>query len=295
MGRRPDTVVLDRGRADAFARGRAKRPDDYAVLVPFRRRRGSGDDFAGGEDPGLEPGEDLDRRELAELERRYRERAGRDATAASRLGLMLLRRGDAEAETWLRRAAESGHRGAATQPRRAHAPRGPGRRGAPLAAARRRAGSRIAAFSLGALLLDGAPEDAGPHESEDVGQALYWLRNAAEAGHVRAALVLGEFHEQRGQAGAERWYRRAAEAGHPEAAYRLGRTGAGARRRTGRGGLVLAGRVVRAHPRRGAAGAVAATGAAICRRRRAGSGWPRRKAMRRPRGRSGSCARTAAT
>src|SRR5690606_13071124 len=75
------------------------------------------------------------------------------------------------------------------------------------------AGSAAAAHSLG----------RHHRERGDEPTAEYWLRQAAESGHVLGAYALADLLEHRGEEGAEEWFRSAAERGHREAAYRVAR------------------------------------------------------------------------
>ena len=60
----------------------------------------------------------------------------------------------------------------------------------------------------------------------DPAEAMHWLREAADAGHVEAMCRVGFFYEnalgvKQDEAEAKRWYRKAADKGHAKAKAKL--------------------------------------------------------------------------
>ncbi|MFK4223402.1 tetratricopeptide repeat protein [Streptomyces sp. NPDC019890] len=119
---------------------------------------------------------------------------------------------DEQAETWLRRAAEDGYVEAITTLGKFLYTRGDKTEAETWWRRAAEAGHTEAMYAYGGLLF-----------LRDDDQAKLWLRRAAERGHDRAAVVLAQSADERGDlTEAERWWRVAAEAGDMEAANELG-------------------------------------------------------------------------
>ena len=89
-----------------------------------------------------------------------------------------------------------------------------------LAAARNR--NTDAQYAIGICHL------SGDGISRDASEGLFWLRTAAQAGHVRAMDALGKYHFRNGdEPEGKRWWRRAAARGNDVAATRLAQAGPG--------------------------------------------------------------------
>ena len=153
--------------------------------------------------------------DLGEAETWLRRAAETGHTEAQyNLGLMLHQRGDlGEAETWLRRAADAGHTDAQNNLGLMLQERGDLGEAETWLRRAADAGNTNAQNNLG-LMLD---------QRGDLGEAETWWRRAADAGHTDAQNNLGVMLQERGDLGeAETWWRRAADAGHTEAQYNLG-------------------------------------------------------------------------
>jgi TPR repeat protein len=132
-----------------------------------------------------------------------------------------VKRDDAEAATWYRKAAEQGHAGAQCSLGYIYEKGGLIAEAATWYRKAAEQGNPEAQHNLGALYAQGRGL------KQDYAEAVKWFRKAADQGMPGSQLALGLLSElgigmPRNYSQAITWYQRAAESGQPDAQYRLG-------------------------------------------------------------------------